>query len=177
MPAVQTELYNAVTGMRLRETSDPGAGRDGELVWEATYPPHGTEPPPHLHPWQSERMEILGGAPVARVRGALQPLRPGDVLDIPVGTPHALWNPSPEPATTIWRTMPARHRRELFAKLYDLAREGRTDAQGVPNLLQVAVLESAYPDEIVFVRPPRPVQRIIFALLALLGRLLGYRAT
>jgi len=46
----------------------------------------------------------------------------------------------------------------------------------VPNLLQLAVLEAAYPDEIRLARPPVPVQRVLFALLAPIAPLLGYRA-
>lgn len=176
MTTVQTELYNPVTGIRLRETSDPGAGAAAELVWEATYPAQSPEPPPHFHPLQSERMEIRSGSVSARIDGSVRVLGPGDALDVPAGTPHALWNPGSEPATLTWRTMPARRRRELFAKLYDLAREGRTDATGVPNLLQVAVLESAYPDEIHLTRPPAIVQRIAFAALAPIARMMGYRA-
>lgn len=176
MPELLTELYNPVTGMRLKETGSAGGGPESELVWEATYPPDAPEPPAHFHPFQSERMEILAGSPAARIEGQVRRLAPGDVLEIPAGTPHAMWNPSPEPATTIWRTMPARRRRELFARLYDLAREGRTNRHGVPNLLQVAVLEAAYPNEVRFVRPPLAVQRVVFAVLAPLGRLLGYRA-
>ncbi len=177
MPERPTELYNPVTGVRLREVSDPAAGPDAELVYEATYPPGAPEPPPHLHAWQDERMEILSGSPSARIAGAVRTLAPGDVLDIPAGTPHSMWNGATEPATTIWRTRPARFRRQLFAKLYDLAAQSRTDAAGVPGLLQVAVLEAAYPGEIRLVRPPAIVQKLLFAVLAPLGRLLGYRAT
>jgi len=177
MSMVQTELYNPVTGMRLRETSDPQAGSDAELVWEAMYPPHSPEPPPHFHPWQNERMEILSGSLCSRVNGIVHELWPGETLEIPAGTPHSMWNPAAKAATSIWRTTPARHRRELFTRLYDLAQKGRTNDQGVPNLLQVAVLESAYPDEIRLAHPPLFVQRVVFAVLASLGRLLGYRAS
>ena len=176
MPTVQTELYNPVTGIRLRETGNPEAGPAAELVWEATYPPHATEPPPHFHPFQSERMEVLSGALSARVSGTVRLLQPGDAVEIPAGAPHATWTPAAEPVTVVWRVMPARRRREFFARLYDLAREGRTDAAGVPNLLQLAVLEAAYPDEIRLARPPVPVQRVLFAVLAPIARLLGYRA-
>ena len=176
MPVMQTELHNAVTGMRLREISDPDAGATAELVWEATYPARSPEPPPHLHPRQHERMEIVSGSLLARVDGRVRTLGPGDVLEIPAGTPHSLWTEA-EPATTIWRTTPALRTRELFRKLYGLAGEGRTNARGVPNLLQVAVLASAYPDELRIVGPPALVQRVVFGVLAPLGRLLGYRAT
>lgn len=175
MVGTQLELHNPATGMRLREMSDPDAGPGGELVWEASYPAGSPEPPPHFHTRQAERMEVRSGRLYARVAGAVRVLAPGDVLDIPAGTPHSLWTEA-EPATTIWRTNPGLGTRELFRKLYRLAQDGRTNARGVPNLLQVAVISKAYPDEIRFVRPPAPVQRIVFGLLAPLGRMLGYRA-
>ncbi len=176
MHALQEELHNPVTGMSLRETSDPAAGPAAELVWEASYPAHSPEPPPHYHPRQGERMEIVSGRLFARLDGQVLELSPGDVLEIPPGTPHSLWTDD-EPATTRWHTLPALRTREFMRKLYELAAQGRTNAAGVPNLLQVSVLFSAYADEIRLLRPPAPVQRILFGLLAPAARLLGYRAT
>jgi len=121
-------------------------------------------------------MRIVAGRLFARVAGEVRTLVPGEVLEIPAGTPHSVWTEA-EPATTIWRTMPALRTREFTRKLYDLAREGRTDARGVPGLLQVAVLATAYRDVIGFPRPPAPVQRVVFGILAPIGRLLGRRAT
>ncbi len=171
MQVVREELHNPVTGMTLREISDPAAGRSGELVWEASYPAHSAEPPPHLHPRQSERMEVVAGRLHSRVAGVMRILAPGEVLDIPAGTAHAMWTED-EPATTRWHTMPALRTREFMRRLYQLAAEGRTDARGVPNLLQVAVLFSEHADEIRLVRPPALVQRILFGALAPIGRML-----
>ncbi len=176
MSTVQDELFNPVTGIRLREIGESATDGAAELVWQATCPPHNHEPPAHFHPFQAERMEVLSGSLFARVSDTVRVLGPGDSVDIPAGTPHATWNAGAEPALFVWRTTPARRRRELFARLYDLAGEGRTDAAGVPNLLQLAVLEAAYPDEIHLTRPPTVVQRILFAFLAPIGRMLGYRA-
>lgn len=175
MTSAQAELDNPVTGMRLRELSDPQAGQSAALVWEARYPAHSPEPPPHFHPRQDERMEIVAGRLFARIAGEVRTLNPGDVLEIPAGTAHAMWTEA-ESATTVWRTMPALRTREFTRKLYDLARQGRTNERGVPGLLQAAVLLTAYRDVIGFVRPPRPVQRIVFGILAPIGRLLGLRA-
>jgi len=176
MQAIQEELHNPVTGMTLRETSDPSAGAAGELVWEARYPAHSPEPPPHYHPRQRERMEVVAGRLHSRVGGVERVLAQGEVLEIPVGTPHAMWTED-EPATTLWHTVPSLRTREFMRKLYRLAADGRTDARGVPNLLQAAVLFSAYADEIRLVHPPALVQRIVFGVLAPIARLLGYRAT
>ncbi len=174
MLTVQKELYNPVTGIRLRETSDPLAAA-AEVVWEASYPAHNPEPPPHFHPFQAERMEVVSGALSARVDGQVRVFAPGEVLEIPAGMPHATWNAGEQPVIFVWHVTPARCRRELFAKLYQLAAEGRTDARGVPNLLQLAVLEAAFPNEIRLTRPPAWVQRALFTVLAPIAWRLGYR--
>jgi hypothetical protein len=71
---------------------------------------------------------------------------------------------------------PALSTEDLFAATWGLARAGRTDAQGRPNLLQAAVLLQAYAREFRLLRPPRWVQVPVFALLGAIGRLAGYRA-
>ena len=75
-----------------------------------------------------------------------------------------------------WQTRPAMKTEEFFESIWGLARDGKTNEKGVPNLLQVAVIASEYADEIRLASPPWPVQRVLFAALAPVGRLLGYRA-
>ena len=48
---------------------------------------------------------------------------------------------------------------------------------GLPNLLQIAVMAQAYRKEIAFGGMPILVQRLLFGVLAPIGRLLGYRAS
>jgi hypothetical protein len=55
-------------------------------------------------------------------------------------------------------------------------RDGKTDEKGFPNLLQGAVMLKEYEDEYRLARPPLPVQKMLLAVLAPVGRLLGYRA-
>lgn len=45
----------------------------------------------------------------------------------------------------------------------------------MPNLLQLAVIFSKYDDVFIPTSPPRAVQKILFAVLAPIGKLLGYR--
>jgi hypothetical protein len=59
--------------------------------------------------------------------------------------------------------------------MYALATEGKTDDQGAPNLLQAAVVGRQHLDDFSLARPPYAVQRILFAVLAPVGRLAGYR--
>ncbi len=68
---------------------------------------------------------------------------------------------------------PALNTEEFFETFCALARDGRTDGDGVPSLLQIAV--SAPHFDIWLARPPIWVQRALFAVLAPVARLLGYR--
>jgi hypothetical protein len=60
--------------------------------------------------------------------------------------------------------------------LWSLAKDGKTNEKGVPNLLQVAVIAREHAGEYRLVKPPWPVQRAIFALLAPVGKMFGYRS-
>ena len=64
----------------------------------------------------------------------------------------------------------------FFETLYGLARDGETDKNGIPNLLQQAVtLTGINKGEIYLASPPVPVQKALMAALAPVGRLLGYK--
>lgn len=64
----------------------------------------------------------------------------------------------------------------FFKTLWGLAIDGKTNNNGVPNLLQIAVLFREYDREFRLSKPPYPLQKILFSILAPLGRLSGYRA-
>ena len=72
-----------------------------------TYRPGGTPPPPHFHPQQDERFEVLAGELHATVEGTARVLGPGAVLDLPRGTTHAFHNPGEEDVRARWTTTPA----------------------------------------------------------------------
>jgi hypothetical protein len=74
------------------------------------------------------------------------------------------------PADTATRT------EEFFETIWGFAKDGKTNEKGVPNLLQVAVIADEYADEFRLASPPLIVQRALFAVLAPVGKLLGYRA-
>jgi len=52
---------------------------------------------------------------------------------------------------------------------------GKTNARGIPRLLQGAVLMHEYRDVIQLASPPRAVQRAVFGVLASIGRTRGLR--
>ena len=70
---------------------------------------------------------------------------------------------------------PALRTEEFFETLIGLASTGKLSRRGWPNPLRAAVLAQAYRDEVVGAWPPLLVQRMVCALLAPIGRLVGYR--
>jgi hypothetical protein len=103
-------------------------------------------------------------------------LREGEEATVPPGTPHRWWNAGDEAARVLVELRPALNTEVFFKTLYGLARDGRTDENGVPNLLQQAVtLNGVNKGEIYLARPPIPVQKAFLAALAPVGRLLGYK--
>jgi hypothetical protein len=75
-----------------------------------------------------------------------------------------------------WQTRPALKTEAFFETVWGLAKDGKVNDEGVPNLLRVALIAREYEEEYCLVSPPRAVQRVLFAALAPVGRLLGYPA-
>jgi mannose-6-phosphate isomerase-like protein (cupin superfamily) len=161
--------------MRLRFLR-PATDTNGELLeMEATYQPDSVEPPEHLHPRQDERFEIVSGEMRARIAGEERTLTAGEVLDIPRGTVHAMWNQGEAEARVIWQTRPALRTEDFFVAAGRLAQRGKLTAKGASNPLLGAALMHEFRDEFRLTSPPPPVQAVAFPVLAALGRLLGQR--
>ena len=95
---------------------------------------------------------------------------------IPPGTPHRWWNEADEEARVLVELRPALNSEIFFETVYGLARDGKTEENGVPSLLQQAVtLNGVNKGEIYLAWPPIPVQKAFLAALAPVGRLLGYK--
>jgi mannose-6-phosphate isomerase-like protein (cupin superfamily) len=116
------------------------------LEVEARYGPGGSPPPSHLHPAQDERFEVLAGSIAARVAGDERTLGRGDVLEIPRGTAHQMWNPGEVTARVLWRTSPAGRTLEWFQALDALQREPQVLPDGAPDPSALAALLTEYDD-------------------------------
>lgn len=154
-----------------------GRETNGELLEvEVVYRPHATPPPPHYHPLQEERFRVLQGSIRTLIDREERTYVPGEEFVIPAGFSHAMHNISAEPGRVVWQTRPALQTEAFFETLWGLARDGKTNLNGVPSLLQLAVLLQAYEQEFRLTRPPYAVQRIVWGALAAVGRWRGYRS-
>jgi quercetin dioxygenase-like cupin family protein len=175
MPSDDT-LTNPITGQRLRFVRT-AAETGGELLeMESAYRPGGWPPVLHVHPIQWERFVVLEGTLRVILDGEERDVRAGETIVVEPGVVHEMWNPGAEWARVTWQVRPALRTESLFRTAFGLAQDGLVNARGIPNLLQLAVLLRAHDAEFRLAKPPHAVQKVLFGVLAPIGRLLGYRA-
>ena len=169
-------IENVVTRERIKFLRT-GEETGGELSkWEVFVEPGGFAAAEHIHPEQEERFQIVSGRMRARIRGVERVLEAGDTLVILPGVPHVWQNAGTGTLRMVLEFRPALKSERFFETFFQLARDGKTNRKGLPNLLQIAVLMGEYAHEIRLTRPPWIVQRAVFAILAPLARWLGFRA-
>jgi quercetin dioxygenase-like cupin family protein len=76
------------------------------LVMEASYAAGESPPPPHYHPSQDERFEVLEGAIALKVGHERRVVPDGESFDVPRGVAHTL-APADGPARVRWEVRPA----------------------------------------------------------------------
>jgi quercetin dioxygenase-like cupin family protein len=169
-------LENPITGEVLvfHRTS---AETDGESVLvETIVRPHGFVAAAHVHPYQTERFEVLAGTLGLRVGDTELTAKAGDVAVVPPGTPHRFWNAGSTEARFLCEVRPALQFESLIETMFTLAAEGRTNRKGMPNPLRLAVIARAHFETVRLPFPPAILQRAALAVGAPLGRALGYEA-
>lgn len=169
-------LRHPITGERIvwRKVARDTGGRALEADLFAA--PGASPAAEHVHPHQEERFRVEHGTLRLRVDGIETVLKPGDVGVVPAGHPHVWWNVGDTQAQVRATITPALRTEAFFESYFGLAVAGKTNREGLPNPLWLAVLMREFSTEIRLARPSPLVQTLLFAPLAALGRLLGYRA-
>lgn len=173
-PFVVTHPSNDRDFVRFEVTLHPGTGGAGTLDHE---PWLFDNPDEHLHPHQEEAIEVLDGEYAVEVQGTEHRLSDGESITVSEATPHRHWNPTNDPIRVAHEHHPARESAAQARALWTLAQRGDTDESGIPNLVQFAVIMRAYPGIVYPTAVPIPVQKVVYAVLAPIGRLLGYQAS
>jgi quercetin dioxygenase-like cupin family protein len=170
-------LENRVTGEVLvfHRTSEQ---TDGESVLvETVVRPDGFVAAAHVHPFQTERFEVVEGVLGLRLGSDELVAKPGDVAVVAPGTPHRFWNAGEEEARFLCEVRPALQFESLIETMFTLAAEGETNRKGMPSPLRLAVIAQAHFDTVRLPFPPAALQRAALAVGAPLGKALGYRET
>jgi quercetin dioxygenase-like cupin family protein len=168
-------LENPVTGEVLIFHRTAQETKGESVLVEVIVRPHGFVAAAHVHPFQTERFEVLEGRLGLRVDGKELEAGPGEVALIPPGTPHRFWNAGEDDARFQAEVRPALQFESLIETMFTLASQGKTNRKGLPNPLQLAVIARAHFDTVRLPFPPALLQRAALAVGAPFGRLLGYR--
>jgi mannose-6-phosphate isomerase-like protein (cupin superfamily) len=176
VPSAGETIANPATGESLTFVVT-AADSDGSLLRvDVVMEPGRPGPPVHVHRTFSERHDVQAGRLAIVVDGQERVLEAPAAIDIPRATPHTFRVVGDEPVRTVVDYAPPGRYEDFIDRLYALAREGKTDGQGAPrNILQTAVIARPHLDEFALAKPPYVLQKALFALLAPVGRLAGFR--
>lgn len=165
--AIET-LENPVTGetMRVLESSAD------TFVIEYALRPHGQIPLEHFHPNVEQEFAVRSGEMHVTVDGKHHVVKAGETKTSPPDSVHFQWNPCDEEVVAVETYRPAGRNHAFFKTLFRLARDGYTDANGMPNFFYRVALFYEYKDTI---RPADNVPRLMISALGPLATLLGYR--
>lgn len=171
------QIENPVTGERLvfHQTS---AETNGErVVFETIVSPGGFVAAAHVHPFQTERFEVLAGTLGIRRGRTKIKLAAGEAATVEPGTPHKFWNAGDDQVRFLCTVTPALQFERLIATMYTLAAAGKTNRKGMPNPMRLAVIANHHFDDVRLPTIPQPIQKLALALGAPAGKLLGYTPT
>ncbi len=110
--------------------------------WHATFPP-GTFVPPHIHPTQDEFIYMLEGRFELMLDGREVHAGPGDLIRLPRGIPHGIFNKSDDTTKCFFWVAPTRRLYDLFWAIHSLAK---------PTPAEVVALSAKH--EVDFLPPP-----------------------
>jgi quercetin dioxygenase-like cupin family protein len=145
MPGV-TKAEDGMEGIRwnvLGQAYVPKQLSEHSFSWHATLPP-GTFVPPHIHPTQDEFIYMLSGRFDLLLDGKEAVAEPGDLIRLPQGIPHGLFNKSDADIKCLFWVSPSRRLYDLFWALHNL---GPT-----PDPAEVVAISAAH--EVDFLPPP-----------------------
>ena len=169
-------VVNPVTSERLTflKTSRQ---TDGEYcLIEATVRPNGFVAAKHIHPYQSERFEVVSGTLTMTVGRKKIELGPGEAYTVESGTAHKFENKGDADVRFTCEVRPALSFEELIETMYGLAADGKTSKKGMPNPLRLAVIARHHFDHVRLPVVPQALQKAALAMGAPIGRLAGYQA-
>jgi quercetin dioxygenase-like cupin family protein len=170
-------IENPVTGERITwiETAETTGGE--LLAFDLYIAPGAAVAREHIHARQEERFLVSAGVISLAVAGERRKVGLGEGVTVPAGTPHHWSNDGDEEVAVRVELRPALDTETFFETFFGLGRDGKTNSEGIPGLLQIAVAFQDLGDSCPsLTKPPPALQRVVFAALAPLGRLFGRRA-
>src|SRR3954471_3774103 len=168
-------IHNVKTGQDICFLKTSKDTNGALLEMEAIFGAHSKEPIAHYHPSQEEDFTVLAGELTVRINGQLKVLQAGERLHIAPNDIHAMWNKSEEKTMVNWKVRPAINTEYFIETLAGLAAADKTDKDGKPGMLQVALTAHRFSNVFRMAKPSYIVQKIVFKLLTPFAYLTGYK--
>ena len=130
---------------------------------------------PHLHMRQTETMTLVRGELLVTVNGEPRRVQQGETLSLSPRSGHTLRNETQREVHAYVEFRPALRSEEFLRTIFGLAERGETDDKGDVSFLQAAAMMPRY--EMYRADVPLLLQRILFAILGPIARLIGYQST
>jgi mannose-6-phosphate isomerase-like protein (cupin superfamily) len=128
--SIRSAIEHPLAGERV-ESLVTAAETNGELVLlHVTAPANGSPPAVRLHPYHSDRFEILSGVAELTLGEGTVIARPGDVVTVEPGTPHSFRNVGEDALEFFLEMRPASALAPFVEMAYALAGDG--NANGKP---------------------------------------------
>ncbi len=103
----------------LGQTYVPKELSEFSFAWHATFPAD-TFVPPHIHPTQDEFIYLLDGQFELMLDGKDMTAKSGDLIRMPMGIPHGIFNKSGKTVTCLFWVSPTRRLFDLFTKIHNV---------------------------------------------------------
>lgn len=100
----------------------PKSLSDSSFSWHATFPPE-TFVPPHIHPTQDEFIYMFEGELELMIDGRAALARSGDLVRMPMGLPHGIWNRSGYTVKCMFWVSPTRRLYDLFWGIHNMTEQ------------------------------------------------------
>jgi quercetin dioxygenase-like cupin family protein/uncharacterized protein YndB with AHSA1/START domain len=123
----------------------------------------------HIHPEQTECLEMISGAMKVTMGGRDHIVNEGESIDIPAGTPHTQVPVGDGPGQVRIQVRPAGRSHAFLEHIAQLCRDGKVTRSGFPRPRAAAELILDYADAGHAATPPLPVQRAIARVLLAFG--------
>jgi quercetin dioxygenase-like cupin family protein len=116
------EGFDHISWNILGQTYVPKQVSETSFSWHATFPA-GTFVPPHIHPTQDELIYMLEGRFELMLDGKTVFAGPGDLIRMPMGIPHAIFNKSDWAAKCLFWVSPTRRLYDLFWAIHNMSEQ------------------------------------------------------
>jgi quercetin dioxygenase-like cupin family protein len=151
--------------------SAPRSDERGELQEARNVVLPGAGPPMHVHHLQEESLTVERGTMGwQRPGGEEQLARSGETVTFPPGDAHRFWNAGDDELVVTGYVRPPDNVEYYLTKIFESM---KANGGKRPRLFDAAFLSLRYRSEFGMAEIPAPVQRLVFPVVVLFGRLFG----